>query len=282
MPTVAVCQIGTTPLDPEGNRTRLSELCIQAAADGAEIIVLPELAASGYVLDGQALLAVAEPLGGPSTQTMSSVALSHDVVIVFGFAERVGEQLFNSAAVVGTDGGVASHYRKLHLFGGEKACFTPGDLGLPIAETAYGRIATCICYDLRFPEVMRLAALRGAELLAVPTAWIGGFDGADAGASPVCPQAQGAMLQANLDQIFVACASQSGQPGEFAFLGNSLICDPYGRALVGPLDRTGDASLLATVDWAMIAQAQARSALITPRADRRTDVYSIRYEGHDL
>ena len=281
MPNVAVCQVGTIPLAPEENRATLRLLCETAAADGADIVVLPELAASGYVLERKELLEVAEPVHGPTMVTLTEVAAAAGCVIILGFAERSGESIYNSAIVIDADGVVASHYRKLHLFGREKQCFAPGDLGLPIADTAFGRIATCICYDLRFPEVMRLAALRNADLLAVPTAWVGGFDAPNE-PQPVSSQAAGAILQANLNQVFVACASQAGCPGDIAFLGNSLVCSPYGTTIVGPLPADVNQTVLANLDWKENGRAQKRSELITPRADRRTDVYGIRYEGADL
>ena len=111
--------------------------------------------------------------------------------------------------VVGPDG-VELHYRKLHLFDTEKQAFAPGDLGLPVVELGFGVVGLCVCYDLRFVETARALALQGAELILVPTAWLTGFDQVRWRDDGLAPQAQGAVLQANLNQSFIACASQAG------------------------------------------------------------------------
>jgi predicted amidohydrolase len=91
----------------------------------------------------------------------------------------------------------------------------------------------------------------------------------------MAPQARGVILQANLDQVFVACASQAGSRGEHEFLGSSIVADPRGRLLAGPMSGTEEGIELAEIDLADVARATERSELITPRADRRTDVYGV-------
>jgi N-carbamoylputrescine amidase len=147
---------------------------------------------------------------------------------------------------------------------------------LPVADTQLGAIGLCVCYDLRFVEVARLLALQGASLIAVPTAWVGGFDQRAHDKEGFISQARGAVLQANLNQVYIACASQSGSVGEHRFLGNSLIADPFGAVLSGPMDDAGSEILVADYDAAVASAAQHRSALINPREDRRTDVYGVR------
>ena len=198
-----------------------------------------------------------------------------------GFCERDGDALFNSAVAVGPDG-VVAHYRKLHLFAAEKRCFEAGDRGLPVFEFGGHGIGLCICYDLRFVEVVRVLALRGAELICVPTAWVPGFDQQWWNEKGLCPQAEGAVVQANLSQVFVGCASQVGRGDRVDLLGSSVLVDPYGDLTIGPLSGTEEQRQIAEVDLADSRRAQARSPLIQPRADRRTDVYGLRYGEEDL
>ncbi len=143
-------------------------------------------------------------------------------------------------------------------------------------------LGLCVCYDLRFVEVARALALRGAELIAVPTAWVAGFDEQRWDREGFCPQARGVAVQANLDQVFMACASQAGRSGGVEFLGSSIVADPYGEPLVGPLPGATEMVALATLDLEDARRAQRRSRDISPRADRRTDVYGLWIEGTRL
>lgn len=95
------------------------------------------------------------------------------------------------------------------------------------------------------------------------------------GIKGLAPQAHGALLQANLSQVFIACASQVGVSGELEFLGSSLVADPFGKLVAGPLSGTEQGLEVATIDLAAAAEAQVRDPLIRPRADRRTDVYDV-------
>ncbi|MDE0669901.1 MAG: hypothetical protein OXI48_12885 [bacterium] len=271
---VALAQLVAPAGDASANRLR----SVAAAADlferGADIVVLPEMCVPWYTADPAKLDTLAEPLDGPTVQAWRDAAAAHGGVVVGGFCERGGDgALYNTAVAVSADG-VIGHYRKLHLFDREKLCFAPGDLGLPTFETQFGRLGICVCYDLRFVEVVRVLALSGAELICVPTAWVGGFDRRlDAGS--LIPHAQGAALQANLSQVFIACASQAGDSGDLRFLGSSILADPYGEVVAGPLARDRDESTLARLDLAEAARAQERGKRIRPRADRRTDVYGV-------
>jgi predicted amidohydrolase len=176
--------------------------------------------------------------------------------------------------LVGPDG-VALHYRKLHLFADERQVFTPGDLGLPVASTPVGRIGLCVCYDLRFVETLRILALDGAQIVCVPTAWVPGFDVSRWDSDGYCSQARAALVQANLNQVFVACASQAGAQEEHEFLGSSILGDPFGRCVGGPLAGDRDQLELVEIDLADAMRAQDRGGGVRPRADRRTDVYGL-------
>jgi predicted amidohydrolase len=244
---------------------------------GADLVVLPELIVPGYRLEREFLEQGAEPIDGAAVQAWTRLASAQGGYIAAGLCERDGERLFNTGVLVGPEG-VSLHYRKLHRFAAEKDIFSAGDLGLPVAETRLGTFGLCICYDLRFVETARILALSGAELICVPTAWLPGFDQQSWDRDGYCPQARGAVLQANLDQVFIACASQAGVDGS-GFLGSSVVSDPYGAVSLGPLPGQSDELALVTVDLDQVARAHDRGAMINPRVDRRSDVYGLAFEG---
>ena len=279
--SIGIAQITAGAVGDGGGKTSL-ELSVEAAGDlfgrGAGLVVLPELIAPGYLLDAEFLGEGAEPLNGPVTSAWRKLTAEAGGYLAGGFCERDGEHLYNSAVLFGPHG-LVLHYRKLHLFAAERGIFTPGDLGLPVAASELGVLGLCICYDLRFVETARILALSGAELICVPTAWLPGFDKQQWDDAGFCPQARGAALQANLDQVFIACASQAGAAHGEHFLGSSVVCDPYGAVLLGPLPGDRAQLALATVDLDGVTRAHQREPLINPREDRRSDVYGLAVAG---
>jgi predicted amidohydrolase len=241
-------------------------------------VVLPELIVPGYRLEPEYLETGAESLDGPVTRAWQDLAVDCNGYLAAGFCERDGQRLYNTAVLIGPEG-IALHYRKLHRFAAEKEIFTPGDVGLPVVRTEVGVIGLCVCYDLRFIETVRILALQGAELVCVPTAWLTGFDRQRWDSEGYCPQARGAVLQANLDQVHIACASQAGPDGGMHFLGSSIVCDPYGAAVLGPLPGDEPELALVTIDLDAVERAHERGSLINPLEDRRSDVYGLTLGG---
>lgn len=278
--SIGLVQVGSRPHDVEANRSLLESCVVQAFRAGAQIVILPEMATTGYSTDETQLRRAAEPVDGPTTNSWRDLAAKHGGYIAGGFCEAHEAAIFNTAVIVSSEG-VILHYRKLHLFAEENNAFSKGDRGLPIVHTDLGVLGLCVCYDLRFVEVMRALALQGVELLCVPTAWLAGFDSQPQVGS-TCFQAQGTILQANLNQIYVACASQVGTPGAYGFLGSSVVAGPYGDVIAGPLSSTDDEIAVIKVDLAAVEKAQHRGSLINPRKDRRTDVYGIAVGGEIL
>src|SRR5580704_13863027 len=170
---VAACQLGLTVGEVEANRAAAAAAVARAAGRGAELVVLPELCDSGYVFTGEAeARALANPAAdNPTLRAWQALAGQHATIIVGGFCE-LGEDglVYNSAAVVGRDG-VLAVYRKAHLWDAEKLVFTPGDAPPPVVDLPFGRVGLMICYDLEFPEWVRLAALAGADVIAAPVNW---------------------------------------------------------------------------------------------------------------
>jgi len=273
---IAVVQMEWRPAGPPA-RERATMAAESAFEAGADIVVLPELAVPGYTTDPKILKRYAEPVDGPTTQLWCKLATAHRGLVIGGFCERAGDSLFNTAVVV--DGsGVILHYRKAHLFGEERSALSNGDTGFPVVATATaGTIGVCVCYDLRFVEVVRLLALQGADLICVPTAWVTGYDAvADLGLVP--QQVTGLLVQANLSQVFIAAASVAGAGPEHRFLGSSVIADPYGQLVGGPLSRDSSGIALASIDLSVAEAARHRSSLVHPRAERRRDLYGLSYQ----
>ena len=281
MTRIGLAQILSRPDAAEANRKASVDAAASLFEQGADIVVVPEMAVPWYTTDREALEPLAEPLDGPTVVAWQEQAARHGGLVVGGLCERSGDSVYNSAVAVDASG-VIAHYRKLHLFDVEKHCFTPGDTGLTVVGTSYGTIGLCICYDLRFVEVVRVLALRGAEVICVPTAWVRGFDRRQYREGELIAHAEGALVQANLSQVFIACTSQVGDGDGVELLGSSVVADPYGRIAGGPLSTVREQLEVVDVDLSEARRAQVRSELIQPRADRRTDVYGVLHEGDAL
>ena len=164
-------------IDPNENLAKTEWHIREAAAHGAQVICLQELFRSQYFCreENHANFALAEPIPGPSTESLGTLARELGVVIVASLFERRAAGLYhNTAAILGTDGGLLGMYRKMHIPDDplyyEKFYFTPGDLGFLNFDTPFGRIGVLVCWDQWYPEAARLAALAGANILFYPTA----------------------------------------------------------------------------------------------------------------
>jgi predicted amidohydrolase len=266
---VACCQIAPRIGELEANRARAADAVSTAAEQGARVVVLPELCSSGYMFrDAEEARALAEPDDGPTTTGWVELARRHDIVIVGGFCELdSGGVLRNSAALVDASG-VRAVYRKAHLWDRESEVFTAGDDPPPVVHTDAGRIAVMVCYDLEFPEWVRLPALMGAQLLAAPANWPD---------VPVAPdQHPGEVVRVQADacvnRIFVAVCDRHGPERGVEWIGGSVIADPDGARLAGPPPGKGEALLLADCDLSL-----ADDKRVSPHndvlADRRPELY---------
>jgi N-carbamoylputrescine amidase len=163
--------------DRDANLAAAEELVREAAAAGAEVILLQELFETPYFCKDQlarhfALASAADD--NPALARFAAVAAELEVVLPISFFEKAGNAHFNSLAVIDADGSRLATYRKSHIPDGpgyqEKFYFSPGDTGFMTWDTRYGRIGVAICWDQWFPEAARAMALAGAELLFYPTA----------------------------------------------------------------------------------------------------------------
>ncbi|MCS6804485.1 MAG: nitrilase-related carbon-nitrogen hydrolase [Acidobacteriota bacterium] len=152
--------------DVKGN---LEQIAVALNGIEAELIVLPELASSGYLfLEQDEVNAIAEPVPGPTTEFVQTLARRHGCHIVIGLAERAGHHIYNSAVLIGPDG-VVGTYRKVHLFYEEKNFFHPGDAGFPLFEIGEVKIGLLVCFDHLFPEAARTLAVQGAQVICHPS-----------------------------------------------------------------------------------------------------------------
>ena len=173
---VACGQFAAEPGQKRENISRMVGYAREARTAGCDLILFPELILTGY-LSPQEILPLSEPADGPGVEALAQAAGDLGIAIAFGFAEldEARGVRHNSLAFVDRSGRVTGVYRKMHLWDQEKTWAQPGD-DVPVFEMEGIRLSGWICFDTRFPEVGRLAALKGAELGLVSTAWLGPGD----------------------------------------------------------------------------------------------------------
>lgn len=270
---VAVAQLALAVGELDANRQAARAAVEQAAAAGARLVVLPELSDSGYVFsDASEARSLASPAeSGVTLSEWRSLAAKHDLTIAGGFCELGPDgKLYNSAAIVDATGPRAV-YRKAHLWDAEKKIFTSGNSAPPVVELPFGNVGLMICYDLEFPEWVRLAALGGADLIAVPVNWT-------ASGSPAPPgqrsgEVVSAQAAASSNGVFIAVADRCGTERGVEWLGGSVILRRGGYPFAGPVCENRTAVLTATIDLRL-----ARDKRIGERNDlfhdRRPELYA--------
>ena len=269
--TLACVQMEPQVGDRAGNIDRSVALIERAAEAGAQLIVLPELASSGYVFETrQEAFALSESVpDGPACTAWAEVCARRGVWLVAGLAERAGARLYNSAVLIGPGGHVGT-FRKVHLWNEENLFFEPGDLGFPVYATPLGRIAMMICYDGWFPEAWRLCALQGADIVCVPTNWVP-IPGQDPDREAMANIL--VMAAAHSNSLFVAAADRVGTERGQPFIGQSLIVSHTGWPVAGPASATDEEILTATVNLADARRKRNWNEYNQPLRDRRGDVY---------
>lgn len=206
-----------------------------AAQAGAALVVLPELVNSGYhFIDADEAWNMAESVPGSWTTMLCRLSVDHGIVIVAGLAERGDDGKLYSSSVVVDAGEVVGLFRKAHLWDAEHRFFTPGGQPTLVTDTSIGRIATAVCYDIEFPEMVRAAAEHDALVLAVPVNWPlrRGPDGALPGGWPV--DVHKVVAHAADYRIPVAVTDRCGTERGMEFTGGSIIVGHDGVPLAGP------------------------------------------------
>jgi predicted amidohydrolase len=223
MMRIAVLQMEAKAGDVAANLAAIADGAAEVARHGADLLIAPELATTGYGA-GDAIRDLAETRDGAQLTRLSAIATASGLAIVAGFAERDDGRMYNSAAFL--DGhGAPTVYRKSHLYGDyERALFTPGEPSAVIAQWRGLKLGLLVCYDVEFPENVRRVALAGADLAAVPTALPEGPEAAFI-AGQMIP------VRAFENRIFVVYANHSGRDERFAYAGLSHITAPDGGTL---------------------------------------------------
>lgn len=282
--TVAAIQM-SIPETPEKSVEKAEKLVRKAAAEGANVILLPELFENWYFCQERRYdsYKLALPLEeNPAVRRFQTVAKELSVVLPISFYEQDGNVLYNSVAMIDADGSVMGVYRKTHIpddhFYQEKFYFTPGDTGFKVWDTRFGKIGVGICWDQWFPEAARCMALDGAELLFYPTA-IGSEPVLECDSMPHWQRCMQGHAAANL--VPVIAANRTGtetvtpdsenqqQSSSLTFYGSSFIADNTG-ALVECADRTSDAVLLHTFDLDELRDMRLSWGVFR---DRRSEMY---------
>jgi N-carbamoylputrescine amidase len=269
----------------QGNRNKevniqtSSRLIRQAAEQGAKIICLPELFNTIYFCYDQVQenFQLAEPIPGPTTEEMATLAREVRAVLICPIFEKAMKgEYYNSAAVLGPNGELLGKYRKNHLpllsrldpkerTGNEKFYFRPGNLGFPVFSTPFGvTIGILICYDRHFPEAARILALKGADILFVPTATPSGFT----------RYVWEIELKAHAtDNIYYICGvNKVGRDeggSEKVWYGTSLIINPQGEILAQGSDRNEEV-VIADIDLTLIEKIRTSWNFFR---DRRPEIY---------
>jgi len=261
---VGLVQFAPRLKDVDYNLERMQELGERCNAD---LIVYPELCTTGYVfVNSDELYQVSEsPADSLSISEMKDYCFDKNCSVVFGFAERDADKVYNSSALINPDGSVHI-YRKIHLFSREKHLFSPGDQGFVVHEAKDGiMIGMMICFDWQFPEAMRTLALKGAQIICHP-------------ANLVLPWCQRAMTIRSLEnRVFSITANRIGKEinGKYGetFTGSSQILNTKGEILK-QLGEAEEGSITVDIDPS-VADDKTVTELNNAFTDRRPQYYEI-------
>lgn len=254
---IALIQFAPVFGDIKSNIEKLKPLLEKAK--NADLLVLPELANSGYNFDSKDEAKQFSETIEDSVfiNFLKNYCREYEFCVASGFCEREGNNLFNTALLIDKTG-VIGKYRKLHLFMNEKKIFEPGNLGLPIFTIGKVKIGMLVCFDWMFPEVWRKLALNGVDLILHPS-------------NLVLPYAQSVIPSYSLiNRIFIATANRIGTEKDLTFTGQSVITNPKGELIA----KAGAEEEILILD---IDPKLARNKMITPMndafKDRRSDIY---------
>jgi deaminated glutathione amidase len=259
---VALGQFGAGT-DKEANLQRILALHAEAAASGADLVVFPEVAMFTTVDHTFDIVPVAEPLDGPFVTRLREAAVRNGAAIVAGMYESGpagARKVHNTAVAIGTDGALLGAYRKIHMFDAfgfrESDHDQPGDGELLLFTLAGVRFGVTVCYDLRFPELFRALAERGADVILLPTAWVHGH-------LKELHLSTLSRARAIENTVYFAAADQTGA----GYSGNSELIDPMGATVASIGEAEGLA--IGTVDTDRVAEV-------------RRKVPSLQHVRHDI
>ncbi|MEN6390535.1 MAG: carbon-nitrogen hydrolase family protein [Syntrophomonas sp.] len=258
-------------LDKNQNLDRAALMVEEAASHGAQMVVLPEIFNSPYI--ARCFPEYAESYPGKSTNQLSELARRHSLILVGGsIPERDSDgALYNTSFIFGPDGTLIGRHRKIHLFDvdipgkmtfQESVTLSPGN-ELQIIAQGDLRFAVMICYDVRFPELARQAALQGVHLLVIPAAF-----SRTTGSLHWDILMRGRAVD---NQVFVAAAAPAFNPqASYQTWGHSMIVDPWGKILAQAADE--EELLIVDLDLSVIDEVRSQIPVLK---QRRTDLYEL-------
>ena len=274
---IAAVQMDIKIGEVDRNLGAMSDRFREAVANGAELVIFPECAVSGYCFESlDEARPFAQAVPGPATSTMVAVCHELNAYAVFGMIEVDGDKAYNAAVFAGPDG-VIGRYRKVHLpFLGVDQHVNFGDRAFEVHQAGDLNVGLNICYDSAFPESSRALAIAGADLVALPTNWPPGAE---------CVAEHVIATRAMENAIYYAAANRVGEERGFRFIGMSRICAPNGTTLA-VADGESETILYADVDTEKSrlkrVVREAGKHAIDRMADRRPEMYGALLEPHNF
>jgi len=272
--TISIIQMEPILGDKKKNLGKIEEFIKRALKQekSTDLIILPELITTGYECGDQFYELAEKFPDGESIRLVSRLAKNYKTHIMFGFAEEDSSMkgvLYNSVAFVDNAGNPIGVYRKVHLFGQEMVYFRPG-FKYPLFRTAIGNIGIFVCWDTLFPEVARIYAIQGADLLAIATNWEKPYE-----------KEWDFMTSARAfdNTLHLAAANRIGHDKTLDFFGRSRILDPLG-VVIRSIDEDVESIASATIDLDLTRRL--RIEYWTQLRDRRPDTYGLLAETYKL
>ncbi|MEB3369706.1 carbon-nitrogen hydrolase family protein [Saccharopolyspora sp. S2-29] len=257
--TVALDQGPLVSRDVDATLNQLATTARAAADRGAGLLVCPEMSTTGYNIADD-IPRLAEPANGRIAREIRGITAESGIAVLYGYPERDGDRVHNTAALVSADGEPLAAYRKTHLYGDlDRKWFAPGHLPVVQAAVDGVRVGVLVCYDVEFPEMVRAHAIAGTELLLVPTALMRPYDFV---ADTLV------RTRAYENQLHVAYVNRCGREADLEYCGKSVLVAPDGTELVRASD--GEELLFGTVDPAAVLAERLDN---TQLADRRPELY---------
>lgn len=261
---LALVQFESVLCDPAANTEKACRMIADAAAKGVDLVVLPELFSTGYQLNivGPHIPELAEPVDGPTVRALQEAARAAGCYVVAGvpLTYELEGVAFNSAVVIDRAGEVMGTYDKQHLWALERFYFRSGS-DLPVFDTDFGRVGVLICYDLGFPEVARMLALQGADILVCPSAWC---------AEDMDVWDINVPARALENTVFLAAVNRYGVEDDLVMPGHTKLCNPRGQ-VVAELEEEAEGVLHVELKVSDIKDWRQKSPYLR---DRRPDLYN--------
>jgi predicted amidohydrolase len=260
--TLAVFQCASQPLDVAGNLERMERVALQARAQGADLLLVPEMFVGGYSIGAEAVQQLAQSREGAYRHGVAHIARTAGLAIVFGYPER-GEDghVFNAAQWIDAQGEVVLNYRKTHLYGTlDRIQFSAeavSESNAALCDIKGWKLGVLICYDVEFPENTRRLALAGADCILVPTANMDTYDFVPDTLVPT---------RAFENQVVLAYANYCGAEGSMRYGGLSSVVDALGQPLAKAA-RT-ESLLIATLTPEALADARSKQTHLQEHAER--------------